>query len=139
MLQGFWGFFWGFFFCCAHLQRQGRAYTGDPFRQDVAVFSFPLSLVCSMDKFLVSVLQRHSNKLLKALQHSEMHFKLRSHHGLWQWGGQQCTQGFSLGSKLESVCLASMGVQGSAWACQRISSACITHSSATVFLGTSCT
>lgn len=74
-------------------------------------------------------------KLLKVLQHSEMHFKLR----FWLRGGQRGTQGFSLGFKLESICLASTGVQGSAWAGQTISLTCITHSSAMVFLGTSCT
>lgn len=96
------------------------------------------TLPCLQHGYL-SVLQRLPSKLLKALRHSEMHFKLRSHHGLWLWGGQWCTQGFSLGFKLESVCLASIGVQGSAWAGQMISSPCITHGPATAFLGTSCT
>lgn len=51
-------------------------------------------------------------KLLKALQHSEMHFELRSHHGLWLWRGRWCARGFQLGFKLESMCLASVGAQG---------------------------
>jgi len=122
----------------ARLQRQQTEYAGDPFRHDVALFSFPPSLVCNVDKFLVSVLQRLSDKLLKALQDSEMHFKSRSHHGLWQCGGQQCTEGFSPALKLESVCLASTGVQGSS-RLARASAPPASHSSATGFLRMSCT